>query len=171
MAPSPTDTVKVKRVRSPLTTVALWLLILLGVALVLYFMLDDPDPDRPPIIVSSGSVIVTGAEWTDEGGNRFKEKIKGRSVKSFSATTGSCTVAGTKLTVTFGATNVTLEPKKKGLFGKRDAEIEFPSNVVVNSSTPTMLMVVTNDALMSVSNDSGTRCAVVGQRIEIQQVH
>ncbi len=42
-------------------------------------------PDRPPIIVSTGSVIVdSGGDWTDEGGNKFVEKLKGKSSRTTS---------------------------------------------------------------------------------------
>jgi hypothetical protein len=151
---------------------AIWLLILLGLALAAYYMLDDPDPARPPIIVSSGSVMIqSSAGWNAEGGNRFKEQSQGKSVKSFLATTGTCTAAGTKLTVTFGTSTITLEPKRRWPWQKRDALVELPTNVVVDSTTPTLLKIATTQNPTSVASDSGTSCAVVNGRIEIQQVH
>ena len=57
--------------RSLLATVTIAVLILLGLY-VLYSLIssrdDDSDPDRPPIIISSGSVTVSsGGDWIDEG--------------------------------------------------------------------------------------------------------
>ncbi|MCR4373997.1 MAG: hypothetical protein NUW22_04045, partial [Acidobacteria bacterium] len=123
------------------------------------------DGDRPPIIVSSGSVLVqTAAEWTRDGDNRFKQKIaKGKSVKSFSASTGACVVDGEKLLVTYGTNTITLEPKRSGWFGARDAQVDFPAGAVVDDSVPRILTVTTGDALVSVANDEGTSCAVVDQ--------
>ena len=56
---------------SKFTTILIILLILAGLAMLVSYMWDgEPDPDRPPIIISTGSVIVdSGGDWVDEGGD------------------------------------------------------------------------------------------------------
>ena len=110
--------------------------------------------------------------WTDEGSGRYRQKeSKGKSVKSFSATTGACTVAGEELVVTYGTSEVTLRRKRTWVFSKRDAQLEFPAGAAVNQPEPGRLVVTTADALVRIANKDGVRCDVVDQRIEIRQLH
>jgi len=171
------------RRRSMLTTVAITFLILLGLAMALSYMMWDgePDPDRPPIIVSTGSVIVrSGADWSDEGGNRYVEATKGKSLKSFSASTGvgiggaACKIEGKTIVVTYGSADITFSRKRRSFWpwSKEDAQVQFPSGATVNEPTAGELDVVTSDALVKFTNDKGDICTVgVDQRIEIRQVH
>lgn len=175
-----TDVVAKKRPIPLLVTVSITLLILLGLGLLISYMWDDePDPDRPPIIISTGSVIVdSGADWTDEGGNDYVEAIKGKSLKSFSASTGTggaaCTIAGKTIVVTYGSSDITFSRKRGGMWpwSKHDAGVQFPKGATVSEPTPGELVVATSDALVKLTNDKGDSCAVgTDQRIEIRQVH
>lgn len=135
--------------------------------------------DRPIIIISSGSVHVdvTPGTWTKESGSgkKYKQKdAKGKSVKSFSATTGTCTVGGEKLVVTYGSQSITLERKKSGLFGKHDAQVQFPDTATVTETSPSVLTVTTGDALVRVTNGgsgAADTCNVAEQKVTIRQVH
>src|SRR5687768_13629982 len=137
------------------------------------------DDDRPVIIISSGSVSldVTPGTWTRESGRgkRYRQKDdKGKSVKSFSATTGTCTVAGEKLVVTYGANSLTLERKRRGLFGKHDAQVQFPDDATVTETSPSVLTVTTDESLVRVTNGgtgSGDMCDVVDKKVTIRQMH
>lgn len=166
---------------SRLTIISLILLILLGLVALRYYLWDtDPDPDRPPIIVSTGSVIVdSGADWTDEGGNNYVEAIKGKSLKNFSASTGigpggaACTIVGKTIVVTYGSSEITFSRKRRWPWpgSKHDADVQFPKGATVSEPTPGELVVATSDGLVKFTNDKGDSCAVVDQRIEIRQVH
>jgi len=160
--------------RQPRTAVVFALLVLLVTILSSACRSRDGDDDRPPIIVSTGSVIVDSKDvaWTDEGSGRYRQKeSKGKSVKSFSATTGACVVAGEVLVVTYGTSDITLSPKRRWWFVKKDAQVEFPAGAVVNQPESGRLVLTTADTLVRVANENGVRCDVVDQRIEIRQVH
>ena len=131
---------------------------------------QDLDEDRPPIIVSTGSVIVqTAGTWTREG-NRFKQKdARRKSVRQFSARTGTCTVEGRELTIMYGKNVIKLNPKRSTGSDKDDAEVEFPAGAKVAESGPGVLKITTTDPLVSVSGAKGAKCAVVGN-ITIRQV-
>ena len=131
---------------------------------------QDLDEDRPPIIVSTGSVIVqTAGTWTKEG-NRFKQKdTRRKSVKQFSARTGTCTVEGRELTIMYGKNVIKLSPKRSTGSDKDDAEVEFPAGAKVDESGPGVLKITTTDPLVSVSGAKDAKCAVVGN-ITIRQV-
>lgn len=131
---------------------------------------SDED-DRPPIIISSGSLIVeSGLPFIDEGDKRFGQKgNRGRSVRSFRAETGSCTTAGRVLTITYGTNVITLDPKRNG--NKDDATLQFPRDASVTSMDGgKKLEVATNEKIVSISNETGTRCEMV-QRITVHQLH
>jgi hypothetical protein len=137
------------------------------------------DDDRPVIIISSGSVKVdvSPAIWTRESGpgKKYRQKDSDgkswKSVKSFTATTGSCTVSGETLTITYGTRSFTLERKKSGLFGKHDPVVQFADDALVTETSPSILTVATDDGLVSVRNGQGNNCAVAGGRLEVQQIH
>lgn len=162
------------RSRSRFVTIGLGLLLLVGAV----FSAACParsgegDEDRPPIIITSGSVIVeTNAAWANEGGNRFQQRDdRGRNVRSFEAVAGSCRVAGTKLVVTYGANAITLEIKPASVPGKNEASVAFPADAVVDSGVRGRLTVTTTDPLVSIANESGTSCAAA-TRNTIRQVH
>ncbi len=131
---------------------------------------QDLDEDRPPIIVSGGSVIIqsTGA-WTSEGGKRFRQRDgRRRSVRLFMATTGSCRVEGRNIVVTYGTNSIRLGPIRTAESGRDDAELEFPADADVTETTPGTLRVATTDPLVSVSSGRD-RCAVSGN-ITIRQI-
>jgi len=172
---------------SRLTIVSIALLILLGLGILISYMMApesmmdaEPDPDRPPIIVSTGSVIVdSGGDWTDEGGNNYVEAIKGKSLKEYSASTGigvsgaACTIAGKTIVVTYGSSEITFSRKGRlfWLGYVHDAGVQFPKAATVTEPTPGELVVATSDGLVKFTNDKGDSCAVIDQRIEIRQVH
>ncbi len=167
------------RPRSLLTTLSITFLVLLGLYVLVMYMMQDSDPDRPPIIISSGSVIVTsGGEWKDEGGKAYKQEFKGKSVKTFEATTGvgtlagPCMVEGKTIVVTYGSNEITFTRKGKILgFGKDHAVAQFPTAAIVDNSTTGQLLVTTTDALVSFKNDKGDTCNVQGGTLTIQQKH
>ena len=167
---------------SRFTIISIALLALLGLGVLIFYMMDtEPDPDRPPIIVSTGSVIVhSGGAWTDEGGNNYVEAIKGKSLKSFSASTGigpggaACTIAGQTIVVTYGSEEITFSRKRRWPWpgSKHDADVQFPKGATVSKTTADDLVVATSDGLVKFTNDKGDSCAVgADQRIEIRQVH
>ena len=166
---------------SKFTTILIILLILAGLAMLVSYMWDgEPDPDRPPIIISTGSVIVdSGGDWTDEGGNSYVEAIKGKSLKSFSASTGigtsgaACTIAGKTIVVTYGSSEITFSRKRRWPWpgSTHDAGVQFPKGATVSEPTAGELVVATGDGLVKFTNDKGDSCAVVDQRIEIRQGH
>ena len=134
------------------------------------------DDDRPVIIITSASVIVdvTPGSWTREsgGGKKYRQKdANGRSVRSFSATTGTCTVAGEKLVVTYGANTLTLERRRSGLFGKHDSVVQFPDAATVTETSASILTVTTDDALVRVTNGGTGSCDVADRKVTIRQVH
>jgi hypothetical protein len=126
---------------------------------------QDLDEDRPPIIVSGGSVIIqtAGGAWERLAGTKqFKQNdARRKSVKTFSARTGTCTVEGSQLVVTYGANEIKFSAKRSTRSDKDDAAVEFPSAADVSETTPGTLRVTTSDVLVSVSNGR-TSCKVVG---------
>jgi len=131
---------------------------------------QDLDEDRPPIIVSSGSVIIQSAgAWTSEGGKRFKQRdARRRGVRQFMATTGSCRVEGRNIVVTYGKNTIRLGPSRTAASNRDDAELEFPADAEVTETAPGTLTVTTTDPLVSVSSGRD-RCAVSGN-ITIRQL-
>lgn len=180
MSPNPRQDLKPARPRSLFTTVALTILILLGLYVLVTLMMDDSDPDRPPIIISSGSVTVTsGGDWTDEGGKGYKQDFKGKSVKSFSASTGigpggsACMVEGKTIVVTYGSSEITFSRKRRfPLPGfKYGAFAQFPADANVSHPAQGQLLVTTEAALVSFRNENGNSCNVQGSTLTIQQQH
>lgn len=161
------------------TTVAITILILIGLyVLAAYMMNGDSDPDRPPIIISSSSVsVVSGGDWIDEGNKGYKHDFKGKSVKSFTATTGPsissavCTVAGETIVVTYGSNEITFTRKRKWFWNKRHAFAQFPATANVSQPAAGQLLVTTTDALVSFRNENGNSCNVQGATLTIQQMH
>ena len=140
------------------------------------------DEDRPPIIISSGSVIVNVARgsWVREAAGRYRQDVtRGKSVVSFSATTGTgtaaCTVSGTAILVTYGANAVTfgrVVPSGQG--GRQAANVRMPADAAVSLRDARTLVIATTDPLVSFSNGgtaAGSSCQVAGGRLEIRQVH
>ena len=176
MSPNvPRQDLKNSRPRSLFTTVAITILILLGLyVLLMYMMDDDSDPDRPPIIISSGSVLVkTAGDWKNEGGNGFRNDFKGKSVKSFTASTGgsACSVSGKTIVVTYGSNEIVFSRKFKWSKAEYEAFAQFPSGATVSNGAAGELLVTTTDALVSFKNEKGTSCNVVAGRVEIAQLH
>jgi hypothetical protein len=166
--------------RNVARTVGIVLLILLGAYVLMQYLLDESDPDRPPIIISSGSVYVDvqGGDWEDKGGKGYKHDFKGKSVKSFTASTGigingsACSVDGKTIVVTYGSTEITFSRKGKTLgFGKNHAFAQFAGGADVSHPSMGRLMVNTGDTLVSFRNENGDNCAVAGGRLEILQKH
>ena len=160
-------------------TVGILLLILLGLY-VIKFLMDESDPDRPPIIISSGSVSVDtqGGDWEDKGGKGYKHDFKGKDVKSFTARTGAgiegsaCSVDGKTIVVTYGSSEITFSRKGKFLgLGKNHAFVQFAEGADVSHPSKGRLMVNTGDTLVSFRNENGNNCAVAEGQLEISQKH
>lgn len=159
------------------------LLILVGAAVSALVPSQRDEEDRPPIIVSSGSVILNVARgsWVREAAGRYRQELaQGRDVRSFSATTGTgataCTVAGDSIVVTYGANAISFSrPAAPAAAGQRRAStVRFMADAAVTARDPRTLVIATTDPLISVSN-GGARpedsCRIVGGRLEIRQVH
>ena len=144
--------------------------------------IQDGDEDRPPIIISSGSVIMTIAKgsWVREAAGRFRQDVtRGKDVKSFTATTGTgasaCTVSGTGILVQYGANAISfgrVQPNGQG--GRHAAHLRMPGDAAVSLKDPRTLVIATTDPLVSFSNGTtgaGSSCQVAGGRLEIRQVH
>ncbi len=140
------------------------------------------DEDRPPIIISSGSVILNVAKgsWVREAAGRFRQNVvRGKDVKSFTASTGTgaaaCTVSGTAILVTYGANAISVGrviPAGQG--GRNAANVRMPGDAAVTLKDPRTLVIATTDPLVSFSNGgtgAGSTCQVAAGRLEIRQVH
>ena len=140
------------------------------------------EEDRPPIIISSGSVILNVARgsWVREAAGRFRQNVvRGKDVKSFTATTGTgstaCTVSGTAILVQYGANAISFGraiPAEQR--GRHAANVRMPGDASVTLKDPRTLVIATTDALVSFSNGgtgAGSSCQVAGGRLEIRQVH
>lgn len=174
-----TDVAFVNRPRIVFAAAVVCLMILVGVALSAFVLPVQEDEDRPPIIVSTGSVILNVARgsWVREAAGRFRQDVtRGKDVRSFSATTGAgaaaCTVAGESILVTYGANAISVGRPATGQ--RRAALVRFQTDAAVTARDAQTLVVATTDQLVSVSN-GGSRpedtCRVVGGRLEIRQVH
>jgi hypothetical protein len=136
------------------------------------------DEDRPVIIVSSGSVILTVAKgnWVREATGRFRQEFaRGRDVRTFSATTGTgataCTVEGEALQVMYGANEISFGRVAPGRSGaRRPAFVNFRANAVVRARDEQTLVIDTTDPLVSFTNGK-TTCQIVAGRVEIRQLH
>lgn len=130
------------------------------------------DEDRPPIIISSGSVIVTVARgsWTRAGNGQFMhDQARGRQVQGFSATTGDCTVSGDALSVRYGGNAISIG-RQEAQGGRLAALLRLPANAAVTARDAQSLVIDTDEPLVSVSG-GGNTCAVAGGRITIRQIH
>jgi hypothetical protein len=140
------------------------------------------DEDRPPIIISSGSVILNVARgsWVREAAGRYRQDVvRGKDVKSFTATTGTgsaaCTVSGTAILVTYGANAISFGrviPSGQG--GRHAANAKMPGDAAVTLKDPRTLVIATTDTLGTFSNGgtgAGSSCQVAAGRLEIRQVH
>lgn len=164
-------------------TLIVCLMILVGAALSAFVMPPQRDEDRPPIIVSTGSVILNVARgsWVREAAGRYRQDLtRGRDVLSFSATTGagnaSCTVSGDSIVVTYGANAIRFaRPAAPAAPGQaRASSVSLPATAKVTERDARTLVIETTDPLVSVSN-GGNRpqdsCQIAGGRVEIRQVH
>lgn len=143
---------------------------------------QDEFEDRPPIIISSGSVILNVARGTfaQQGNGQYRQdNPRGKDVKSFTAVTGTgtaaCQVAGDAIVVTYGTNTINFgRPASAAPGQRRSATIQLPQSAKVTARDARTLVIETTDALVSVSN-GGTRpqdtCKVAGGRLEIRQVH
>ncbi|MEO6224063.1 MAG: hypothetical protein ABIP90_12520 [Vicinamibacterales bacterium] len=140
------------------------------------------DEDRPPIIISSGSVImsVANGSWVREAAGRYRQElVRGKDVKSFSATTGTgttvCTVTGPAILVTYGVNALTFgRVLPAGQGGRHASNVKMPADAAVTVKDARTLVVATTDPLVSFSNGGATQgstCQVVAGRLEIRQVH
>lgn len=130
------------------------------------------DEDRPPIIISSGSVIVTVARgsWSRTGNGQFMhDQARGRQVQGFSATTGDCTVSGNSLTVRYGGNTIAIG-RQEAQGGRLAALVRLPAGAAVAARDAQSLVIDTDEALVDVSG-GGNTCAVAGGRITIRQMH
>lgn len=143
--------------------------------------IQDGDEDRPPIIISSGSVIMSVARgsWARQAAGRYRQDVsRGKDVKSFTATTGTgasaCTVSGTAILVQYGANAISIGRVLQSGSQRHAADVRLPSGAAATLKDPRTLVVETTDALVSFSNGStgaGSSCQVAGGRLEIRQVH
>ncbi len=140
------------------------------------------DEDRPPIIISSGSVIMNVAKgsWVREAAGRFRQDVtRGKDVKSFSATTGTgttaCTVTGAAILVQYGANAISFgRVLPNGQGGRHASNVRMPADAAVTLRDAQTLVIATTDPLVSFSNGTvgaGSACQVVAGRLEIRQVH
>jgi hypothetical protein len=171
-----------------------WLIVsvaLVGVAATTLAALSRPTPtssprqsgdeDRPPIIISSGSVIlsVERGTWVREAPGRFRQDVgRGKDVKSFTASTGAgasaCTVSGAALLVTYGANAISVGRVLPSGSTRHATNIRMPADAGVTLKDPRTLVIATTDPLVSFSNGTtgaGSTCQVAGGRLEIRQVH
>ena len=157
-------------------------LMLVVVVLSAFIAPPQGDEDRPPIIVSSGSVILSVAtgSWVREAAGRFRQDVaRGKDVKSFTATTGigaaACSVSGTVILVTYGANTISfgrVVPNGQG--GRNAANVRMPAGAAVTVKDARTLVIETTDALGTVSivgQGPGSTCQVAAGRLEIRQVH
>jgi hypothetical protein len=155
---------------------------LIGLVASAFVMLPQGDEDRPPIIVSSGSVILTVAKgnFARSAAGRYRQDVtNGKDVKSYSATTGTgtaaCTVTGTKLVLTYGKNQITFERALPAVPApqRHRTDVVFPATAKITEKDARTLEVTTTDALVSISN-GGTRaadtCKIAGGKVEIKQV-
>ena len=166
------------RSRNLVRFIVVALLILLGLYVFRAYFFEDSDPTRPPIIISSGSVLVTsGGDWSDEGGKAYRQDIRGQSVRTFSATTGvaqgrsACMVEGKTIVVTYGSNEITFTRKRQWFWSRYGAAAQFPANATVSHPAPGQLEVTTTDALVSFRNENGNSCNVQGGTLTIAQLH
>lgn len=158
----------------PSVVLCVWLIVSVGLPAI------EPvgqDEDRPVIIVSSGSVILSVARgsWVQEAQGRFRQELaRGRDVRTFSASTGSgtaaCTVQGEALQVTYGANTIGFGRVGPGQSAGRAAVITVPAQASVTARGAQTLVIATDDALVSVSNGQQT-CRIVGGRVDVRQLH
>ena len=143
---------------------------------------QEQDEDRPPIIISSGSVILNVARgsWVREAAGRFRQNVvRGKDVKSFTATTGTgtaaCSVSGTAILVQYGANAISVgRVVPPGQGGRNSANVRMPADASVTLRDPRTLVIATTDPLVSFSNGGtgpGSTCQVAGGRLEIRQIH
>ena len=143
---------------------------------------EEQDDDRPPIIISSGSVILSVAtgSWVREAAGRYRQEVaRGKDVKSFTATTGTggaaCSVSGTAILVTYGANAISfgrVQPAGQG--GRHAARANMPADAAATLKDPRTLVITTTDPLVSFSNGgtgAGSSCAVAAGKLEIRQIH
>ena len=143
---------------------------------------QEQDDDRPPIIISGGSVIMNVARgsWVREAAGRFRQEVtRGKDVKSFTATTGTgasaCSVSGTAILVTYGANAISFgRVLPNGQGGRHAANVRMPGDASVTLKDPRTLVIATTDPLISISNGTtgpNSTCQVAAGRLEIRQVH
>jgi hypothetical protein len=143
---------------------------------------QDGDEDRPPIIISSGSVIISVARgsWVREAAGRFRQDVaRGKDVKSFTATTGTgasaCSVSGTGILVAYGTNAISFgRVQATGQGGRHAANLRMPGDAAATLRDARTLVIATTDPLVSFSNGgtgAGSSCQVAGGRLEIRQVH
>jgi len=169
--------------RNSRTSAIALVLLLLLVTAGLAALVPQEDEDRPVIIVSSGSVIlsVSKGAWVPDGAGRFRQELpNGRDVQSFSASTGAgpaaCTVTGASIMVTYGTSTIAFErtmqaaPQRQ----RRRTDVRLPANAQTSLRDGRSLVIETSDALVSFTN-GGNRpqdtCRVAGGRLEVRQVH
>lgn len=141
------------------------------------------DDDRPPIIISGGSVNleVQNARWTGRGNKDYDQDVTdGKSVTSLSAQTlrdddsVECTIQGSTIMVMYGSRLIVFTIKNDRVNqGRRATNAQFPANATVEAGQAAngRLRVDTTDSLASVWNESGDSCSAVGLRIKLVQVH
>jgi hypothetical protein len=172
-----------------LTRIRLALLVLLG-AITLSACPSQKavpeDDDRPPIIISSGSVRVDlenptpATKWTARGGKDYDQDVtRGKSVTRFIAetldtgNTVQCTFNGGTITVLYGSRLIVFTTKDDRVnSGRKAANVQFPADASVNDTQAAYgkLTVETMDALVSVWNESGSSCSAAGLKIRVKQV-
>ena len=161
------------------------LALLAGLAGALYWFIIRTDEDRPPIIVeNSGSIGLSfdsnnnnQKEWKQEPNtDRYEQRHSaGKTVLSFLATDGVCSVMGTdKITVSYGPTTpgtFTLERHQQG--NKYHVDAVFPSGSTVNvdngASIKKMRFAIP-DHIVSFSGETGQPCVPANGRFTVELV-
>ena len=143
------------------------------------FWVFFPGEDRLPIIVENGSISVTapGLSWDRHGTDRSYEQVHpgGKHVRSFTATSGNCSVAGDTITLLLNnpvAERVII--RRHGLhlppFFKGHADVVFEAEGNL-SVVPATVNLATLFGVTRFQDETGNTCNVTAGVVEIGQVH
>ncbi|HUF48079.1 MAG TPA: hypothetical protein VMM93_09695 [Vicinamibacterales bacterium] len=142
----------------------------------LYYVLDDHE-ERPPIVVEDGSVTLTAqkgrSQWRQHGADRRYEQHHpgGRDVDGFSAESGGCTVSGDSIVITLSdGSTITVSMHRSFPWIKDHTDVTVPDGVATTIENLVRLRVSVDATPRSFASGS-TSCDVVGERIDIVQLH
>ena len=141
--------------------------------------------DRPPIIVENDSIhfsynaLNISSKWKQEEEDVYEQQhSKGKTVLSFSAAVGGCTVTGAyRLVIHYGTgSTITLERHRKNKQYHTDAI--FPDGTdqarkikLDNSSATKKMSFDVADKITKVQGDSGECPVTTGQKITVTMQH